>query len=135
LVAVQHLRTLLSIILTNLEVRKLLSDFSTIGADLLSKGAIYIAHKIGPTEEQLRNVHQPAPDNEFNTAGGRLAAPGETPVPELSVPGTSKTLQQHPDEDQGRIVDANGTERGVQEATQQAQAGHKAQDYAHSDSP
>jgi hypothetical protein len=43
--------------------------------------------------------------------------------------------QQHPDEDQGHIVDANGTERGVQEAAQQAQAGHRAQDYAHSDSP
>jgi hypothetical protein len=137
LVAVQHLRTLLSVILTNSEVRKLLSDFSTIGADLLSKGAIYIAHKISPTEEQLCNVYQPAPDNEFNTAGGRLAAPGETPVRlyRSFLYLAQARPQQHPDEDQGRIVDANGTDRGVQEATQQAQAGHKAQDYAHSDSP
>jgi len=151
LVAVQHLRTLLSIILTNSEVRKLLSDFSVIGVDLLSKGATHIAQKIAPTSEQLRNVDQSAPDDEFITAGGRPAGPGETPVPEFSVPGTSKTLQQHPKENEPRIVDADGTKKGVGEATQQAQgqygelrdragqigaeAGHKAQDYADTDSP
>ena len=61
------------------------------------------------------------------------------PVPELSVPGTSKTVQQHPKENEARIVYA-----GVGEAAQQAQgqygklkdrAGHKVQDYADTDSP
>jgi hypothetical protein len=37
--AVRHLRTILSLVLTNSEVRKLLSDFSLIGRDLLTRGA------------------------------------------------------------------------------------------------
>jgi hypothetical protein len=37
--AVRHLRTILSLILTNSEVRELLSDFSLIGRDLLARGA------------------------------------------------------------------------------------------------
>lgn len=148
MVAVHHLRTLLSLILTNSEVRKLLSDFSVIGADLLSKGAIYAAQKVAPTDEQLRNLDQSAPENEFITAGGRTAGPGETPVPALSVPGTDTTLQQHPNENGVHIVDADGTKKDVGQVTQQAQeklvdragqngaeANQKAQDYADTDSP
>ncbi|KAF8813295.1 hypothetical protein BYT27DRAFT_7206900 [Phlegmacium glaucopus] len=149
--ALQHLRTLLSIILTKSEVRGLLFDFSVIGADLLSKGAAHLSRRIAPTDEQLRNVDQSAPDDEFITAGGRPTAPGETPVPELSVPSTSKTLQGHPKENEARIVDADGTKEGVGEASQQAQeqyselkdpagqigaeADHKVKDYADTDSP
>jgi len=60
------------------------------------------------------------------------------------VPGTSKTVQQHPKENEARIVYADGTKSGVGEAAQQAQgqygklkdrAGHKMQDYADTDSP
>jgi hypothetical protein len=138
--AVRHLRTLLSIILTNSEVRKLLADFSVIGADLLSKGASYLAHKVAPTDEQLSNVDRPASDDEFITTGSRPAGPVETPVPELSVPGTSKTLQQGPNESEAQIVDADATKKSVGEEVQgkygklKAQAqngvenGHKVQD-------
>ena len=151
LVAVQHLRTLLSIILTNSEVRKLLSDFSIIGAELLSAGAAHIAQRIRPTDEQLHGVDRSAPDDQFITAGGRPAAPGETPVPELSVPGTNKTLQQHPNENEARIMDADGTNKRVGEAAQQArdqcrelkdragqmgsEAGQKVEDYVDTNSP
>lgn len=96
-------------------------------------------------------MDQPAPDDEFITAGGRPAGPEETPVPELSVPGTSKTLQQHPDENEARIVDDDGTKKSLGEAKQQvegkygeskdrahqvgAEAVDKAQDNAVTDSP
>ena len=57
---------------------------------------------------------------------------GETPVPELSVPGTNKTLQQHPNENEPRIVDANGTNKGVSEVTQQAEGRYgESKDRAH----
>lgn len=151
LVAVRHLRTLLSIILTNSEVRKLLSDFSVIGVDLLSKGATQLAQKIAPTEQQLRNIDRTAPDDEFITTGGRPAGSEETPVPELSVPGMSKSLQQHPNENEPHIVDADHTKKSPGEVTQQvegrygeskdranqigAEAVHKAQAYVDSDSP
>jgi hypothetical protein len=69
----------------------------------------------------LQNVDQSAPDDEFITAGGRPAGPEETPVPELSVPGTSKTLQQHPNGNEARIVDADGTKKSVGEAAQQVE--------------
>ena len=92
-----------------------------------------------------------APDDEFITAGGRPVGPEETPVPDLSVPGTSKTLQQHPNENEARIVGADDTKKSVGEATQQvqgkygesrdrayqfgAEAVNKAQGYADTDSP
>ena len=132
LVAVRHLRTLLSIILTNSEVRKLLSDISVIGVDLLSKGATEFAQKIAPTDEQLRNVDRSAPDDEFITSGGRPVGPDETPVPEVSVPGTSKTLQQHPNGNEPRIMDANGTSKRVGEVTQQVEGRYgESKDRAH----
>lgn len=85
-----------------------------------------------------------APDDEFITAGGRHVGPEETPVPEMSVPGTSKTLQQHPNGKEARIVDDDDTKMSVGEATQQvegsthqvgAEAVYKAQGYADTDSP
>ena len=151
LLAVRHLRTLLSIILTNSEVRKLLSDISVIGVDILSKEATQLAQKIAPTDEQLRDVDRPAPDDEFISAGGRPVGPEETPVPALSVPGTNKTLQQHPNENEPRIVDADGTKKSVGDVSQQveerngelrdrahqigAETVDKARDHADTDSP
>jgi hypothetical protein len=66
-------------------------------------------------------VDRSAPDDEFITAGGRPAGPEETPVPELSVPGTNKTLQQHPNEKEPRVVDADDTKKTVGEVTQQVE--------------
>src|ERR1700689_5150194 len=51
--AVQHLRTLLNLILTNSEARKLLSDFGLIGRDLLARSATKVAEALRPDEEQL----------------------------------------------------------------------------------
>lgn len=78
--AVTHLRTLLSLILTNAEVRKLLSDFSVIGRDLLARGASKVAESARPDEEELRQVNDSAPNDRFVTEGGRHAGPDETPV-------------------------------------------------------
>lgn len=78
--AVSHLRTLLSLILTNAEVRKLLSDFSVIGRDLFARGAMKAAEQARPNEERLRTVDDTAPNDTFHTEGGRTAGPDETPV-------------------------------------------------------
>ena len=69
-------------------------------------------------------------------------------MPELSVPGTSKTLRQHPNENGVHVMDADGTEKSAGEQVQGtyeelrdragqigAEAGYKAQDYADTDSP
>ncbi|KDQ55295.1 hypothetical protein JAAARDRAFT_159347 [Jaapia argillacea MUCL 33604] len=124
--AVKHLRTLLSLILTNSEVRKLLSDFSVIGRDLLAKGASKAAEALAPDEEALRNVDQTAPDNQFITEGGRVADANETPILEARIPDPrpgrdGMTVQQHPKEDigAGTRVNANGQEMRGDEAYSQ----------------
>ena len=102
--AVRHLRTLLSLLLTNSEARKLVSDFSLIGRDLLAKGASKAAQNIAPTEEQLRGVDESAPHDQFITEGGRKIGPNEgTPVPEMRVPGTDTTVSQHPNDPVGKV--------------------------------
>ncbi|RPD56928.1 hypothetical protein L226DRAFT_573722 [Lentinus tigrinus ALCF2SS1-7] len=109
--AVQHLRTLLSLVLTNAEVRKLLTDFSVIGRDILARTASKVADKARPDEERLRRIDESAPRDQFVTEGGRLAGPDETPVLEARIPGTDTTVAQHPREELGhgaKVTKENG---------------------------
>ena len=57
----------MSLILTNSEIRKLLSDFGTIGRDVLAKGASEAAGKLRPSEDDLARVDEPAPEGEFKS--------------------------------------------------------------------
>jgi hypothetical protein len=118
--ATKHLRAILTLILTNSEVRKLLSDFSVIGRDLLSRGASKLAVAVAPSDEQLRNVDQSAPNDQFITTGGHISGPSETPVPEARIPGTERSLEMHPKEDQARMVKPDGTQRPIGEVRDQA---------------
>jgi hypothetical protein len=112
--AVKHLHTLLTLVVTNSEVRKLFYDFSVIGRDLLAKGAIKTAEFIAPTEENLRKVDQSAPNDQFVAEGGRVAGPSETPIPEARIPGTDKNIRDHPYEG-FRVKHEDGTERPLAE--------------------
>ncbi|GLB36910.1 putative protein of unknown function (DUF4449) [Lyophyllum shimeji] len=94
--AVQHLRTILSLILTNSEVRKLLTDFSVIGRDLLATGLSKAAETVAPPKEAVAEAHKPAPSDQFVSAGGKPVGTKETPVVEAKVPGTETNVQQHP---------------------------------------
>jgi hypothetical protein len=117
--AVRHLRTLLSLVLTNSEVRKLLSDFSTIGRDLLSITAQKAAALIAPDPDQLAQVNQPGPKDQFVTEGGRTVGQGETPVLEARVPGTSATMKHHPRQDDDVMLRGeDGRERPAGEIAQ-----------------
>ncbi|KAH6911282.1 hypothetical protein BKA70DRAFT_1220304 [Coprinopsis sp. MPI-PUGE-AT-0042] len=95
--AVKHLRTLMTLVLTNSEVRKLLSDFGLIGRDLLAKGASKAATNLAPPEEKLRQVDAAAPHDRFVTEGGRKTTDlNETPVLEAGIPGTQQQIRHHP---------------------------------------
>lgn len=107
-----------------------------------------MASTVGPSDELLRNVDQSAPNDQFITTGGRVAGPNETPVFETAIPGTGKTLEMHPKEDQARLVDPDGTQRPVGEVRDQAlgqyeqakdqaatSAASQAQEVAEGDSP
>ncbi|KAJ6548106.1 hypothetical protein DFH09DRAFT_1504573 [Mycena vulgaris] len=63
--AAHHLRTLLSIVLTNGEMRKLLADATTVGRDLLAKGAAKAAESVAPDPERLQRADDPAPHDHF----------------------------------------------------------------------
>ncbi|EIW62517.1 uncharacterized protein TRAVEDRAFT_112944 [Trametes versicolor FP-101664 SS1] len=94
--AVQHLRTLLSLVFTNAEVRKLFSDFGVIGRDLVARGAEKLAEQARPDQEALRRIDEPAPEHKFISEGGREVGPNETPVPEVQLPGTDVRVAHHP---------------------------------------
>jgi len=78
-----------------------------------------VASTIGPSDEQLRNVDQSAPHDQFVTKGGRVADPNETPVLGVQIPGTDRTLEMHPKEDQARLVNPDGTQRPIGEVRDQ----------------
>ncbi|THU95239.1 hypothetical protein K435DRAFT_779121 [Dendrothele bispora CBS 962.96] len=63
--AATHLRTLLHLLLTNSEARKLVSDLSLVGRDLLSKGLSKAALGIAPDEERLAGVDEAHHGDEF----------------------------------------------------------------------
>ena len=65
----------------------------------------------------------------------------KTPLPKFSIPGTNKTLQQHPNENEAHIMDADGMNKHVGEVSQWCnklgasvgqmgtEAGQKVEDY------
>jgi hypothetical protein len=109
--AVRDLRTIPSLVLTNSEVRGLLSDFSLIGHDLHARGASNAADSLRPDPEALAHVDETAPRDQFITEGGRKVGPTETPMPEAKMPGMRHTVAQHTKEDLGAgvtVKTANG---------------------------
>ncbi|KAI5993190.1 hypothetical protein EDC04DRAFT_2872684 [Pisolithus marmoratus] len=117
--AVRHLRTILSLILTNSEVRKLLSDFSVIGRDLLAKGAVKAGEALRPTQEELAKVDEPAPPDQFVSHGGKKVGPGEVPVVSGKIPGTDVTVKQHPHADEPKFVTGEGEEKPGRQAVRE----------------
>ncbi|KAJ7232032.1 hypothetical protein B0H12DRAFT_1204987 [Mycena haematopus] len=63
--AAHHLRTLLSLLLTNAEMRKLITDAGTVGRDLLAKSAAKAAEAVSPKPDDLARADDPAPQDHF----------------------------------------------------------------------
>ena len=115
--AVTHLRTLLTLVLTNAEARKLLADFALIGRDLFATGAVKAAEQIRPNQERLSRVDEAAPADTFHTSGGRTTQnPSETPVLEANVAG--RTIQQHPHDEFGTGAQIKTEDGNVQSGGQ-----------------
>ena len=130
--AVQHLRTLFTLVLTNSEARKLLADFSVISRDLFAQGAAKAAEMARPDQQRLDHVDEAAPKDEFVTEGGRKIKgdSGETPVLEghVPVPGQADDLvvKQDPKNEFGAGADIyppNGEKRSGAQAKDEAANG------------
>lgn len=64
--ALEGLRTLGNLLITNGEFRKLLSDASTLLRDIAGDAAQKTANKVNPSEDQLANIDEPAPENTWH---------------------------------------------------------------------
>ncbi|KAJ6630404.1 hypothetical protein B0H10DRAFT_2160322 [Mycena sp. CBHHK59/15] len=103
--AAHHLRTLLSLVLTNSEMRKLLADAATVGRDLLARGAVKAAEGVAPDPQALRRADDPAPQDKFeDTAATKHAltpSNGGTPALPPSASLSSSSSESSEDEDEG----------------------------------
>ncbi|KAJ6567019.1 hypothetical protein B0H19DRAFT_716873 [Mycena capillaripes] len=67
--AAHHLRTLVGLVLTNAEMRKLITDAGTVGRDLLAHSAAKAAEAVSPKPDQLARTDDPAPHDRFVDEG------------------------------------------------------------------
>lgn len=93
--AARHLRTLGDLIATNSEVRKILSDFSVIGRDILARTASHAAESVRPEQDALTKVDRPAPVDQFETGSSKQATANGSPEGQVrSVSQTAGDAQQ-----------------------------------------
>jgi len=84
--AAHHLRKLISLLITNTEARKLLSDFSLIGRDLLARSADLIR----PDEEALRHADEPVSPDQPHF----VASDGKTGIPRAEEEMVSQKMKK-----------------------------------------
>jgi hypothetical protein len=88
--AAAHLRTLITLFITNSEARKLVSDLGTIGRDVFASGAAKVAEKVKPDQEALDKVDQEAPSKEWIGPDGKRLGTNDTPELQLKGPNGSE---------------------------------------------
>ncbi|RFU78055.1 hypothetical protein TARUN_4168 [Trichoderma arundinaceum] len=64
--ALEGMRTLGTLLITNGQFRKLLKDASILVRDMIGDGATNAANLVRPSDEQLRQMDEPAPDNTWH---------------------------------------------------------------------
>ncbi|ESK85280.1 hypothetical protein Moror_11329 [Moniliophthora roreri MCA 2997] len=126
---IQHVRTLLHLLLTNSEARKLVTDFSIIGRDLLSKGLVKASEGIAPGEDRLRGVDEAHKGDQFipgETKEEQLKrekdTKGATGMVKARLPGEEPTPTGDPAKDQAQAVATDPSPEGVAGLKKQAKA-------------
>lgn len=97
-VAAAHLRTLVTLFITNSEARKIVSDLGIIGRDVFASGAVKVAEKVKPDQEQLDKADQEAPSKEWIGADGQRLGTNDTPDVQVKGPGGSQ-VRYNPKDD------------------------------------
>ncbi|GAA5978322.1 hypothetical protein JCM10908_004313 [Rhodotorula pacifica] len=91
--AVEHLRTLGKLIFTNSEARKLLKDIGILGRDIAADGAAKVAEVARPDEDQLRQIDEPAPSNQWVGPNGEKRDHNSS-VPDTGLQEKKEQLQE-----------------------------------------
>lgn len=86
----EHLRTVFTLIATNTEIRKLLTDSKVIGQDLFADAASKAADLARPNEEKLAKIDESAPEG-WKSKDGRIVGTDETP--EYDMPKIKKAKE------------------------------------------
>jgi Family of unknown function (DUF5923) len=105
--AVEHLRTLLSLILTNRETRKLLSDVCLIGRDLFARSPAEVIDTARPDPDALARVDEAGPSNKWKGPRGQASRMEQSP--KQSSDEQRECESQAPDQTRERFKDAQGT--------------------------
>ncbi|GAA5822401.1 hypothetical protein JCM11251_006326 [Rhodosporidiobolus azoricus] len=127
--AVEHLRTLGKLIFTNSEARKLLKDIGLLGRDVAADAAVKAAEVARPNEDQLRQVDEPAPSNQWVGPNGEVRGEND-PAPDTGLQAKKEQLQEKKqqalnakEEAKAEAKDRAGNVAGAADQAQQSQAG------------
>jgi hypothetical protein len=96
--AAAHLRTLVTLFITNSEARKIISDLGVIGRDVFASGAVKVAEKVRPDQEALDKADQEAPSKEWIGPDGQRLGTNDTPELQLKGPKGSE-IRYNPKDD------------------------------------
>ncbi|KAJ7583040.1 hypothetical protein C8J56DRAFT_865456 [Mycena floridula] len=107
--ALGHMRTLLKLLTTNSEARKLLSDLSLVGRDLVSRTTIKAANAIAPPPEALAAVDESTKRDEFVEPDDKFAA---APRP-MKESASSQSVPEVESSDEEVTVDGTTKKKGL----------------------
>jgi len=88
--AAKHLRVLLTLFVTNAEVRKLAKDLGFVCRDIFATTASRAADKARPSQEQLDQVDREAPSKQWVGPDGKTLGPNDTPEIQMKGPDGSQ---------------------------------------------
>ncbi|KAI9831358.1 MAG: hypothetical protein M1819_005132 [Sarea resinae] len=104
--ALEGLRTLGTLIISNGQFRKLLSDVTVLLRDIAGDAAQNVANKVNPSEEQLSQIDKPAEDNTWHD------------VPDLSTGNIKSQIKSQ--KDKQKPVSGQDLQNAAGNATQSA---------------
>jgi len=121
--ALEGLRTLGQLLITNGQFRKLLSDASVLLRDIAGDAAQNAANKVNPSEDQLQNIDRPAEDNVWheapNLSKDNLKSQVQSRVPigkkDVERAGSNAAQATNPD---GSTDPADAAQRAAQDQQQ-----------------
>lgn len=95
--AAENLKTLAKLIYTNSEFRKILKDIGLLARDVAADAAAKAAETARPSEQQLKQIDETAPDNQWVTTDGQVRGPNDA-VPDTGVQQKREQAQQAKEE-------------------------------------
>ncbi|KAI9637351.1 uncharacterized protein MKK02DRAFT_36365 [Dioszegia hungarica] len=107
--AAKHLRVLLTLFVTNAEVRKLAKDLGFVGRDIFASTASRAADKARPSQQQLDQVDREAPSKQWIGADGKKLGPNDTPELQMKGPDGAEVRYNPKDApSQAKVTDTQG---------------------------